>query len=906
MIGQSIGPFDVLDLLGRGGMGEVYRARDTRLDRVVALKILPDHLAGDHERLARFEREAKVLASLQHQNIASIYGLERVDGRPVLVMELAEGDDLATRLAGDGLTPQEVERIARQLARGLEYAHEKGVVHRDLKPANIKVHGDGQVKILDFGLARALAGGGASGTGSAAAEPTITESLTVAGAVLGTAAYMSPEQARGYEVDRRSDIWSFGVIVFEMLTGERLFAGETATDTLAAVLRKDPDWDLVPADADPLLVQICRRCLVRDPKKRMRDIGEVRVALEDESSAMIGASGVGVLAAAAPERASGRPWLVAGALGLALLAAGYLGATGAIGPAPAPERTIQASITLPDDLRLSLNPGAPGPACLSPDGRRLAFSAMDSTGQVMLFTRELDKRDPVMLPGTVGAVYPFWSADSRSIAFFQRGGSLSVVSVDGGPVVALCRAENGKGGDWHANGSILLTESHAAPIGMVPAGGGQVTPVTDLQADRDFRSHRFPRWLPDGRSFLYIAVKRSGHTVGNQDSELRLGSLDTDDDMVLMPCQGSVEYAAGHILFAHDGVLMARPFDPEAAAFTGPARPMLGDVLTIHAAHLSMFSATDGGLLAYTSGSGDFGSDHLFRVNPETGASTPVFEPIVTIGLDFSPAGETLALSLADMQTGTFDIWLLDVERDLPTRLTFDTESERVPVWSPDGQWLVYASDQAGRRDELYRKRTNGTGGAEKLFDTNLDCMPSDWSPDGDLITFTTTDSLGRLRLNVFDLTAGEPRLLHPEARHSEGGARFRPDGRWLVYMTDETGETEVFVESLTRPGDRYRVSTDSGYAPQWSPDGDRLYYVTTGGELLAVDVRETPAGAMRFGTARRITDRVDTHMSGTFSVDPATGDLVVLQTVQSERSSRLNLVVNWPDLVNDSRRDAR
>jgi Tol biopolymer transport system component len=907
MIGQRIGPFAVKSFLGRGGMGEVYEAQDTRLDRRVALKVLPESLLVDPDRLARFGREAKVLASLQHENIASIYGLETQDDRPVLVMELAEGQDLSTRLAAGRLEPAECGKIARQLARGLEYAHEKGVVHRDLKPANIKVLGDGQVKILDFGLATAMSGEAIGDVpGSTPFQPTLTQGLTAAGTVLGTAAYMSPEQARGYAVDRRSDIWSFGVILFEMLSGERLFEGETATDTLAAILRKDPDWDQLPADADPLLVQICRRCLVRDAKRRMRDMGEVRVALEDGASTIIGHSGTGLPALAADPAGSRRlPWMVAAVLALALVAVAFLGTSGALGPKPEPERTLQTSVLLPGALRLNLNPGSPGPVRISPDGRRLAFSAIDSNGQVMLYCRDLDKKDPVAISGTIGAVYPFWSADSRSLAFFRLENDLAMVDLAGGPVLSLCRADNGKGGDWHPDGAILFAASHATSISMVPATGGEAVSVTDLGTDREFRSHRFPRWLPDGRSFLYVAVRRSGHGGGNQDSELRLASLDTDQDVALMPCQGSVEYADGHILFAHDGILMARPFDPELGAFTGPAAPVLGDVLTIQAAHLSMFAVADGGMLVYTSGHGDFGSSHLYRIDPETGADRPIYKPLVTSGLDFNPTGTMLGLAIADMQVGTYDIWLLDIARNLPTRLTFETESERVPIWSPDGQWVVYLGDQDGV-SELYRKRINGTGGVEKLFESDIDCMPSDWSSDGNLIAFTTADSAGQLRINLFDLEAGEPRPLHPGVTYSEGSARFSPDGRWLAYVSEETGQTEVFVESTSRPGDRYRVSGNSGYVPHWSPAGDRLYYITFTGELFGVDLEADADGAMRFAPARRITDLVDTHIAGTYTVDPSTGDLIVLRTIQSEQTTELNLVTQWTSLLRDGVRGGR
>jgi serine/threonine protein kinase len=903
MIGQNIGPFAVTALLGIGGMGEVYRARDSRLDREVALKVLPESLAADQDRLGRFQREAKVLASLQHQNIASIFGLEDLDSQPVLVMELAEGQDLSERIASGSLTPPEIEKIARQLARGLEYAHEKGIVHRDLKPANVKVHGDGQVKILDFGLARAFATGVPDrGPDSGSFQPTVTQGLTAAGTLLGTAAYMSPEQARGYDVDRRSDIWAFGVILFEMLTGERLFEGETATDTLAAILRKEPGWDSIPADANPLLVQICRRCLVKDPQKRMRDIGEVRVALEDASSTVIGMSSVGDLQ---PVHVPGSsvppvlPWVAVAVLALALGVTAYLGLAGVIGPSPATPPLVHASVPMPEKVQLNLNPASPGPVRVSPDASRLAFTAVDTNGQVMLYYRDLDQRDPVAIPGTVGAHYPFWSPDSRTIAFFTGNSKLARVDVAGGPVVNICNAENGKGGSWHASGQILFASSHISSINMVPATGGEPVEVTNLRGDTEFRSHRFPRWLPDGRSFLYIAVSRAQNSNG-LDSELRLGSLDADLDPSLMPCQGSVEYAAGQILFVHDSILMARPFDSGSLVFTGPARPILGEILSIPAAHLSVISAVDAGVLAYTSGGGSFGNSQLFRVNPAEGTDEQIFQPLVTYGFDLNPAGTSLAMALPDQKNGTFDIWLLDIARNLPTRLTFDPESEMQPVWSPDGQWVVYSGDQTGRSN-LFRKRASGTGSSELLFASDQECAPTDWSPDGNLICLTTTDTLGQFRLDIYDFSQGEARQLHPGVSYSEGMGRFSPDGRWLAHLSNETGQVEVFVESLESEGGRYRVSANGGFFPEWSPEGDRLYYLNLTSEIMAVEVSENSGGGLQFGATTAVTDRVENLNAGTFTVDRITGDLIVQRTIQAQQSSLLSLVTSWQNLLQEN-----
>ncbi|MFN2369602.1 MAG: protein kinase, partial [Candidatus Krumholzibacteriia bacterium] len=663
MIGEQIGPYEVTGSLGRGGMGEVYRARDTRLDRDVALKILPPEFAGDQERLSRFQREARLLAALQHQNIAAIYGLEELEGHPVLVMELAEGDDLAVRLGGGALPPDEVQRIAAQLAAGLEYAHEQGVVHRDLKPANIKVAQGGRVKILDFGLARALEGPrGASSTTAAAVDDTVTRTrdLTGVGAVLGTAAYMSPEQTRGYAVDRRADIWAFGVVVFEMLTGQRLFAGETASDTLAAVLRKDPDWRLIPADTPPVLAQLCRRCLEKDPQLRLRDIGEARIALEGTSSSMMSMRTelLGPPAAAPAVGLRTRlPLAVALAAVLAALVVGWLGLSGSLGPRPAPPRLVRATVMLDAGQGLYLNPGNPGPPVVSPDGRRLAFVVQDTSGAVTLGVRALDGEAVKLIPGTAGAAYPFWSPDSRRVGYFASGKLNTVDVAGGGPVVPVCDTENAKGGSWGAGNLILYTPSHSAGIFMVDAAGGEPVAVTDPDQDERFRSHRFPEWLPDGKHFIYLAWQRAAAGGANTaDASLRVGSIDGSLDKELMPAQTGARYAAGHLTYVHEGVLMARPFDPGALAFNGPPRPLVGDVLAIGAAHCGAFALTEAGVLCFVGQGSAMGVSRLAWVDDQQ-REVVVDRVPGLLGFSVSPDGARIAMSKVDEQLGSYDIW---------------------------------------------------------------------------------------------------------------------------------------------------------------------------------------------------------------------------------------------------------
>ncbi|HPF69235.1 MAG TPA: protein kinase, partial [Candidatus Krumholzibacteria bacterium] len=560
--GTKLGHWVVRELIGKGGMGEVYRARDTKLDRDVALKILPPEVAGDSDRLARFEREAKLLASLNHPNIASIFGIDEADGIRFLVMELVEGRDLAAILKGGPLPVDEAVDVARQIAEGLEEAHEKGIVHRDLKPANVKRTPEGKVKVLDFGLARAYAGQ-AAGEEAVSSAPTMTAAMTQVGVVLGTAAYMSPEQARGKEVDRRADIWAFGVILFEMLTGKQAFVGETASDTLAGILKSEPEWSALPAGLPFQVERVLRRCLAKDPRQRLRDIGEARVRLqhpEAESGAFSGAL------AAVPDAARGRglrpalPWAL---LGLCLAAVGWLAAHRA--DAPAAKHPLHVAVPTADQVVFHTVGTFPGLPEISADGSHIVYCGVDPVSNaVQAYVRALDSDATTMLPGAENAQYPFLSPDGAWVAYYDRATGLFRMPVAGGPAQRLCSAANGKGGSWGENGQILLVPDFNAHIEVVPAAGGEPRAVTDLAADQGFNSHRHPQWLPDGKHFLYLARSNSVPL-----SEVRMADVDGGPAKVIMTNDSAAFYASGHLLYAVRGTLMARPFDPATGALGG-------------------------------------------------------------------------------------------------------------------------------------------------------------------------------------------------------------------------------------------------------------------------------------------------------------------------------------------------
>ena len=599
MIGKTLLHYEILQKLGAGGMGEVYQARDTKLGREVALKLLPQDMARDAERMSRFRREAKVLASLQHHNIAGIFGLEEDDSQVFLAMELAEGTDLSNRIQQGPIPEDEVLDIARQLAAGLEEAHEQGIVHRDLKPANIKLGSDGKVKILDFGLARAFAGETA-GEENLANSPTITATMSQGGVILGTAAYMSPEQARGKPVDRRADIWSFGVVLFEMLTGKQIFEGETVSDTLAAVLRADLEWDRLPEDISPGMRHLLERCLERDPLRRLRDIGEARIFLDAgaKDSSLL-ASSASILAGSTDiygengGRKSIPIWAAIVMAGVFAIAGTLVGWQVLNGSEPPP--LFNTTLPAPTDGVFHLLSARPGPAAISPDGTMVVYSMRDQAGQVHLYLRRLDQPDGSVLSGTSSAAYPFWSPDSRYIGFFSNDESkLKKIAVSGGPPVTLCSTTNMKGGTWNEGDVILFAPTANSEIHRVSASGGEPDTVTTLNSEGGENSHRHPRFLPDGKQFLFLA-----RMSGNKENQVYLASLDGGEPRRVVTSQVAAEYSMGSLLTVREGILLAAPFDLSSGEL-GEAVPLVENILMItQGAACAVFSSTLGGMLAY-------------------------------------------------------------------------------------------------------------------------------------------------------------------------------------------------------------------------------------------------------------------------------------------------------------------
>src|SRR5262245_32667340 len=688
LVGRQLGVYQVLAPIGAGGMGEVYRARDTSLGREVAIKVLPVTLTTDPDRLERFEREARLLAALNHPNVAHVYGFERSAAIPALVMELVEGPTLLDRIAKGPIPFHEALAIARQLAGALDAAHERGIVHRDLKPANIKVRSDGTVKVLDFGLAKAIGG---------ELEADVTQAVTgtFAGVVLGTPAYMSPEQARGHAVDKRTDIWAFGCVLLEMLTGRSAFARETVSDTIAAILERDPDWRL-PASAASVR-PLVQRCLEKDARNRLRDIGDA-MTLMDATRAV----------AASPAPRARERWLT-GIAAAAVISAAALAVWLVSRPAAGPPELVRFAVPPPDGQRIAPGDAASGAIAVSPDGRQIAFVAGPTPDQSMVWVRSLDTLTAKPLPGTEGAAQLFWSPDGRYLGFAHAAsggrGKLFKIAVAGGSAHELGDTGAGRAA-WSSNGVILFMGPDRR-LSTVPETGGQPSRVTELDESRQELLHNWPVFLPDGRRFIFHARSR---TAAN--NALFLGSLDSPNRTHLIDALSSAEYGSGHIFFQRDGALVAQPFDEKTGRIAGDAVPLVERVMYNGNSGRVAASVSTSGTLVYRRGASELSRltwlDAGGRATGTVGAEGFYFDTTL------SPDGRWIAVTRADLPSAPGDIWLIDAERGTPTKLTSDRADDNMPVWSPDAQHIVFASNRRGQFD-LYRRASGGAGSDELL-----------------------------------------------------------------------------------------------------------------------------------------------------------------------------------------------
>ncbi|MGK2857735.1 MAG: protein kinase domain-containing protein [Thermoanaerobaculia bacterium] len=877
--GTSLAHYEISSPLGKGGMGEVFRARDTKLGREVAIKVLPEEFTKDAERLARFDREAKLLASLNHPNVAAIHGFEDVSGRKFLVMELAHGETLADRIRRGPLPVDEAIAIAKPIALALEAAHDRGIIHRDLKPANVMVDEDGLVKVLDFGLAKALDVDEEST--DVTNSPTMVRVASHTGVILGTAAYMSPEQAKGKRVDRRADIWAFGVVLYEMLTGERIFGGETVSDSLARVIMSEPDYSKLPAGTPPHVRTLLERCLVKDPKQRLQAIGEARIALESGVSTAVSPATTAVAEIAAKKRGAAGflPWVIAALLGVALAAAIVL-------RKPEPPLVWKSTIPPPEGAVVHLNSNFPGAVTVSPDGRKIAFAARDADGKVLLYLRDLDQGSARPLAGTERAQYPFFSPDSRWIAFFtQADHTLKKIDTAGGPPVTLCSAQDGKGGSWGAENVIVFAPDAATPLKRVAATGGEPTDVTKFAKDEN--SHRQPRFLPDGKRFFYFA-----RNVDSKNSAIRIGSLDGGEPTTLMKATSQVEFANGRLLYVLDQSLMAQPFDPQTAKTTGEAVPIAERVAVIRGAAIALFTASRNGVLLYHTGTLENETTLEMR-SREGKLESTLGDAAAYRTVALSPDGRSAAVVVADETSGS-DLWVYDVERGIRSRFTFDKGNEASPVFSPDGKWIYFSSDRSGVSD-IYRKALGGTAQDELVFKSDKSKQPSGMSPDGRQLVFHQNAGQSN---DIFVLALepnAEPRPIRA-TEFNEVLGKPSPDGRWMAYSSQESGEWQVYVTTFPESNRFWQVSTEAAAYPEWRADGREIFVHLAGGGLSAVPVA-VKGDTLSVGKPQTLFDmRAPSALGYYFAASDSGERFLVMPEDQGETDALVNLVVNWPE----------
>ncbi|MGA8270082.1 MAG: protein kinase [Candidatus Sulfotelmatobacter sp.] len=882
--GTKLGPYEIQSPLGAGGMGEVYRALDTRLDRTVAVKVLASHLSSSPELKQRMEREGRAISSLNHPHICHLYDIGSQNGNDYLVMEFLEGETLAERLRKGALPLADALKIGIAIAEALAVAHRSGIVHRDLKPGNIMLTQAG-AKLMDFGLAKPL-GTPNTGVGSGSVPPSFTAAatmsgpsplspLTTAGSIVGTIQYMSPEQIEGKDADARSDIFAFGAVLYEMVTGKRPFTGKSQISMASSILESDPEpISILKPQISPAFEHVVKICLQKNPEDRYLAAHDVRLELQ-----WIATERPTVAAATAEilptSRQSKVGWLLALLLAITLV---MLAGMFVYHPAQSAQ-SIRTVIDAPANTALNLVGDSAGPPVLSPDGASIVFAATGSEGRTALWVRPMNLLEAHMLPGTENAIFPFWSPDGHSLGFFADS-KLKTVDLNGGSPQVVADAPFGRGGAWGPGGVILFSPSTQAPLMRVSANGGTPVPVTKMDKARH-TSHRWPFFLPDGKHFLYLAINHDPSKSAND--ALYYASLDGDEDRELLRSQSNAVYGSGYILFARGDQLMGQTFDPANGKLSGELQSVTKGVANdISTWHMDA-SASGGGLLVFASGgTGDW---QLLWMNRGGNQLTPVADKLTNLqGARLSPQGDRIALQI---DTGVNDIWVLDVARGVRTRLTFGPVSNDFPVWSPDGKWIAYTSDR-NDRSTLMRKPSDGGGAEETLLTDEQIAVPTDWSRDGKYLIYSRGMSVGEAGIWALPLEGErKPWQLLPRGMF----AHLSPDGRWLAYTSDESGGPQVYVVPFRGGQGKWQVSANGGQTPQWSKDGKELYYIDQTFTLFAVPVGETDA-ALQFGTPQILFAHW-TAPNVFYDVAPD-GNKFLLDRVSQQVSQSVTVVTNF------------
>jgi Tol biopolymer transport system component len=887
--GRRLGPYEILSAIGAGGMGEVYKARDTRLDRIVAIKVLPAHLADRAELRERFDREAKTIASLNHPHICTLYDTGHQDGIDYLVMEYLEGETVSQRLLKGPLPLEQVLQYAIEIADALDKAHRKGVTHRDLKPGNIMLTKSG-TKLLDFGLAK-LKQEATPANVPLSELPTVKDPLTAQGTILGTLQYMAPEQLEGKEVDARTDIFAFGAVVYEMATGKRAFVGKTQASVIGAILKDDPPpiSSLQPM-TPPALDRVVKRCLAKEPDERCQSAKDLTDELKwiAEGGSQVGPAPTSAMKGV---RALGRRALILG-VGALLLVAAIAGiAVWDLKPSP-PQPVSRVAITLPPGQQLAGLDSGPAVA-LSPDGTRLAYVARQG-GVQQLYLRAMDNLEAKPIPDTEGAVSPFFSPDGRWLGFFS-GGKVKKVSVGGGAALTLGDAAQPSGASWGSQGMIAFAPQNVAVLQQAPDGGGTPQPLTHFEKGEV--SHRWPEFLPGGKAVLFAAGP-SGVNFTN--ARVAVQSVATGERRNLIQAGMYPRYApSGHLVYVQGGSLVAVPFDPQRLEMTGTAVPVVQGVLQSPTNGAAQYSFSATGSLVYVSGGVLSAQRRLVWVN-RNGEEQPVAAPAhAYFAPRLSPDGRRVAVGITEQDN---QVWLYDLSRETLTRFTFEGSVNYFPTWTPDGKRIAFESNKEGPPN-IFWQLADGSGGLERLTTSAYNHVPMSWSRDGQLLAFieinpTTQRDIWVLRMGDLSAGSGQVRKAQPflQTAFDESVPRFSPDGRWLAYISDESGRYEVYVQPYPGPGGKWQISTEGGTEPAWNPNGRELFY-RSGDKMMVVDVATLPGFAA--GKPRMLFEGgYEPALVPNFNYDVSPDGQRFLMLKPSDEAqsapTQINVVLNW------------
>jgi serine/threonine protein kinase len=895
MIGKTILHYKILEKLGEGGMGIVFKAEDTKLNREVAIKVLPPHLLVSEEDRSRFHREAKAAAALNHSNIATVYEINEQDEKPFIVMEFVDGQTLNHHIEKGPFKLRDAVSIAIQVAEGLKAAHAKDIVHRDIKSSNILLSTNNHTKILDFGLAKT----------------SMSTKLTQMGTTIGTVGYMSPEQVKGFEVDHRTDLWSLGIVLYEMVSGRLPFAAEYDQAIFYSIQNEAPEPLTAIRTGVPMSLEwIVDKLLAKDAGERYQTADDLIIDLKAidlngtgfsrVSSSSIKAKPVSQQTTVPEEKKEEEtsvgkksiiPWVISVVMLAGLLIMSFL-----FFSQPDPEQqVIRTSISIieTDKPAFTFRQLEGGHFAISHDGTLLTYVALDSTGKGHLWVRRLDALSAQKLAGTEGATYPFWSADNRFIGFFASG-KLKKINASGGPALTICDAANGRSGTWNRENIIVFAPDQVGEIYRVSAGGGTPQKITTLDSTRDERTHRWPFFLPDGKHFLYFA--RISTSRDSETDAIYVSSLDSSVNKIILNIRTNVAYAHNYVLYSHDNTLMARRFDEKKLEFVEDARPLAENLKYSTIFSKGAFSVSQNGLLVYQSGASTSGQNLVwYDRNGSPGNTIGPLEAYRWMRL--SNDEKKAVISIYDPESRQEDLWLHDFTRDIRTRFTFDPAWERMCVWSPDDQTIIFNSNRDGNHYNLYLKNASGSGETTLLFKDEMDKYPTDWTADGRFMTYTSTgDPQSKWDIWIMSMESnekGEEVQPYPllNSKFFEGPAAFSPNGKWIAYNSDESGEDEVYVRPFSGPGGKWQISINGGYDPYWRQDGKEIYYGANNNKMMAVKVT-SKGDILEVGS---VTVLFEMPTGANLRAVTKDGQRFILRVpIQEKYEQPLTLVMNW------------